>query len=178
MAMESMEPVAEKLLIITGSMGSGKTTVLAEASDILSEHGIAHAIVDLDTLGTVHLPLGINGDALALCNLRSVWSNYAALGLNKLMVASAIETREELERCRHVVSARKTTVCRLIASIKTMQERVRTREIGILQQQFVDRVAALDAILTRVQLEDFSVVNENRSVTEVAREILTRARWL
>ena len=175
--MESKEPAAEALLIITGSMGSGKTSVLAEASDILSERGIPHATIDLDALGTVHLPLGVIGDSLMYRNLQTVWSNYAALGLTRILVARAMENLTELECCRRAVSARKTVVCRLTASIKTMQERVRMREIGILQQRFVDRVAELDAVLNCAQLEDFSVANENRAVTDVAREILVRAGW-
>jgi adenylate kinase len=40
------------VIIITGTMGSGKTTVLGEASDILTARGVNHAGVDLDTLGS------------------------------------------------------------------------------------------------------------------------------
>ncbi len=32
------------VLVISGSMGSGKTTVLGEASDILTEAGIPHDV--------------------------------------------------------------------------------------------------------------------------------------
>jgi len=52
--MEAVRP--RSLLIITGSMGSGKTAVMAEASDILALRGIPHAAVDLDMLGFGHLP--------------------------------------------------------------------------------------------------------------------------
>ena len=38
-----------------GSTGAGKTSVLAEASDILALQ-IVHAAVDLDALGLAHLP--------------------------------------------------------------------------------------------------------------------------
>jgi adenylate kinase len=36
------------LLVITGTMGAGKSTVLAEASDILAMLKIPHAKIDLD----------------------------------------------------------------------------------------------------------------------------------
>jgi hypothetical protein len=52
------------------------------------------------------------------------------------------------------------------------------REPGILQQRFVNRVAELNALLDRARLEDFSVCNENRSISEVAGEMLLRAGWL
>ena len=38
------------VIVITGNMGAGKTTILAEASDLLTAGGIVHAAIDLDTL--------------------------------------------------------------------------------------------------------------------------------
>jgi hypothetical protein len=37
-------------------MDSGKTTRLGETSDLLEEAGIAHAIMDLDSIATVGVP--------------------------------------------------------------------------------------------------------------------------
>ena len=59
-----------------------------------------------------------------------------------------------------------------------MQDRVQSREIGTLQNIFIARAAELNSILDRVHLEDFSLSNENRSVTDVAHELLVRAGWL
>ena len=42
------------MLVISGAMGSGKTTVLSELSDLLEEAGVAHAAVDLDTLSLMY----------------------------------------------------------------------------------------------------------------------------
>jgi hypothetical protein len=111
-------------------------------------------------------------------NLESVCGNYAASGVTRLLLARAMEDRAELELCQSIVSAEKTTVCRLTAGIATMQQRVRERELGLLQQQYVERVATLDAILDRVRLEDFAVINENRSVSDVAKEMLIKAGWI
>ena len=49
--------LTESLLIITGTMGAGKTAVLGEASDILAQRQIVHAAIDLDALGLAYLPL-------------------------------------------------------------------------------------------------------------------------
>jgi hypothetical protein len=59
-----------------------------------------------------------------------------------------------------------------------MQQRIRLREPGMLQEQFVARVAELEASLDAASVEEFSVEKEGRSVTAVAREILARAGWL
>jgi hypothetical protein len=166
------------LLIITGSMGAGKTSVLAEASDILTLRKVIHAAIDLDTLGLAHLPSAGGNDSVMYRNLESVCRNYAAVGVTRLLLACAMETRAELELRQSIVSAASTAVCRVTAGIATMQQRVKTRETGMLQQQFVDRVAILDAILDRAALEDFVVVNEDRYLGDVAQEMLIKAGWI
>src|SRR5439155_2706922 len=101
-------------------MGAGKTSVLAEASDILVLRQIAHAAIDVDALGLAHLPSGASNDAVMYVNLRSVCKNYAALGVRRFLLARAIEDRGQLERCRHIVPTTNTVVCRLTASITAM----------------------------------------------------------
>jgi hypothetical protein len=166
------------LLIITGSMGAGKTSVLAEASDILALQQIVHAAIDLDALGLAYLPFADGNDDVMYRNLESVCRNYAALGVTRLLVARALENRAELELCRSTVSPQCIAICRLTASIGEMQRRVKKRESGILQREYVDRVARLDAILECARLEDFVVVNQNRSVNEAAKEMLLKAGWI
>ena len=166
------------MLIITGSMGAGKTSVLAEASDILALRKIVHAAIYLDALGLAHLPSATGNDGVMYRNLESVCRNYAALGITRLLLARAMEDRGELELCQSIVSAANTIVCRLTASVAEMQQRVKMRETGTLQRQFVDRVVILDAILDRATLEDFAVVNENRSLSDVAQEMLIKAGWI
>ena len=166
------------LLIITGGMGAGKTSALGEASDILSRRQIAHAAIDVDALGLAFLAAAIRNDEAMYCNLRSVCNNYAAVGVTRFLLARALENRRELEICRGIVSATETAVCRLTASVETMEARVKMRESGVSRREYVSRVAELNAILDRARLEDFSVVNENRSLTEVAQEMLGRAGWV
>jgi hypothetical protein len=166
------------LLIITGTMGSGKTTVLGEASDILLSRQIPHAAIDLDALGLRHLPPGGDNDAVMYRNLQSIYENYTSLGVPRFLLARAMEDRAELELCRGIFSATNTVVCRLTASLETMQQRVKMREAGISQHEYFARVATLNAILDRAHLEEFSVSSENRSVSDVAREMLVKAKWI
>jgi hypothetical protein len=170
--------VTESLLIITGTMGAGKTTVLGEASDILALRQIAHAAIDLDALGLAHLPSAAGNDGVMYRNLQSVCTNYASLGVRRFLLARAIEDRTELEVCRGIVSAANLVVCRLTASIETMQQRIRMRELGISQGEYVARVAKLSALLDRARLEDFTVNSESRPVTEIAHEMLVKAGWI
>jgi hypothetical protein len=70
------------------------------------------------------------------------------------------------------------TVCRLRADIRMMRERVGQRETGMNQARYLARIKSLEEELDRNPSEAFSVENQNRSITEVAREILQRARWM
>lgn len=168
----------ESLLIITGSMGAGKSSVLAEASDILTLRRVIHAAIDMDALGFAHLPTGDGNDGVMYRNLESVYKNYASLGVTRFLLARAIEDRAELDLCRSAVAATSTVVCRLTVSLDVMERRVKARESGILQREFVARVAILEATLDRVRLEDFTVANENRPLSDVALEMLTKAGWI
>jgi len=159
-------------------MGVGKSAVLAEASDLLARRRIDHAAVDVDALGLAYLPSGNATDDVMYRNLGSVCENYAALGVKRILLARAIESRSELEICQRAVQAKHTVVCRLTASMKTMDERVRVRESGPLQQGFVSRVAKLNAILDDARLEDFTIANDYGPLAEVAHEMLMKAGWI
>jgi hypothetical protein len=170
--------LTESLLIITGTMGAGKTAVLGEASDILAQRRIVHAAVDLDAFGLAHLPSAARSDGVMYDNLRSICRNYAALGVQRFLVARAIEDRTQLKLCRDIIPAVNTVVCRLTASLEAMERRVQIRDLGIWQREYVARVAKLNVILEHARLEDFAITNENRSLTDVALEMLVKAEWI
>jgi hypothetical protein len=159
-------------------MGVGKTSVLGEASDILALRQISHAAIDLDAFGLAHLPSAASSDNVMYENLRSVCKNYDAVGVQRFLLARAIEDRAQIHLCRDVISATHTVVCRLTASIAVMQQRVQMRESGVSQREYVARVAKLNVILDCAGLEDFTVTNENRSLTDVALEVLVKAGWI
>lgn len=166
-----------RVLVISGAMGAGKTTALGEASDMLSAHGIAHAAVDLDCLGVAGISDAV-AQTLMAKNLAAVWQNYAKAGITRILIAEALESMAQRKRIAASIPDAELIVCRLIAPLETMQARIRAREPGLLQQHFVARTAQLEATLDASRVEDFSVDNGGRSITDVAREILAGARWI
>jgi len=166
-----------RVIVITGSMGAGKTTVLGEASDLLAKDGIAHAAIDLDALAISHLPGSASPGDLTHANLRSVWTNYAAAGATRLLVAAAMENSVELDRVKSAIPNAEIVVCRLRAPLETMMARVRLREPGMHQERFVARVAELERLLDAAALENFALTNTG-SVTDVARRMLVKSGWL
>ena len=160
-------------------MGTGKTTTLNEASDILAKNGIRHAAIDLDALGVCFDPE--NADAakkLKMQNLTSVWENYARAGIQKVLIASAVENVTQLTQIHEALGVPTSVLGRLIASLPTAEARVKARDCGFLQEKYVRRVAELNALIDSAALEAFTVTNDGRDITEVANEFLRRAGWL
>ena len=167
----------DHVLLITGSMGSGKTTTLGEASDLLTARGIVHAALDFDMLAQAHVRHQ-DGGSVALANLQSVCTNFEAVGVRRLLIAAAIESASELERLRTTTAAGDMVISRLRASPGTMEARVAARERGVFSSRYIRRVRELERILDAAALESFTVETTERSVTDVAHELLRRAGWI
>ena len=174
-------PDEVRVLVISGSMGAGKTTVMGEASDLLQEADIPHATLDFDCLGQIHPRSGDDdhGARLAFQNLKSIWPNYRAAGIDRLLIASVVEERAQVDRYRAAIPGAEPVVCRITAPVETMHARLRLREPGIYLARFLARSTALDGILRAARAEDFGVDNgPGRCITAVARETLSRAGWV
>lgn len=110
------------VLIITGSVGVGKTTAALMVSELLEQARVAHACVDLDALRWHYPPM--SGDRfstrLAMKNLAAIWVNFQAYGSTRLIVADVIETRGDLDRYRAAIVGADIFVVRLHASLESV----------------------------------------------------------
>jgi hypothetical protein len=113
-----LEELAESVLIITGTIGAGKTAVLGEASDILAQRQIVHAAIDLDALGLAHFPSVVCRARVMYNILRSICGNYAG---SRAFPASARNRRpcSATTLARHDSGAN-AVLCRLTASVEAM----------------------------------------------------------
>jgi hypothetical protein len=166
-----------RILVISGSMGAGKTTVMGEASDLLSAGGVVHAAFDLDALGIVLLSEPFSRE-LHSRNLAAIYDNCVEAGVESFLIAAAIESREVLNDLTRAMGNTNATVCRLIAPLDTMVARLKMREVGMRRQDYLDRARVLDAMLDAAGVEDFRIANHGQSVTAVAREMLARSNWI
>ena len=152
MAVENTIP----LLIVTGPVGVGKTTVAYEVSKLLEAAELPHACIDMDTLRSCYpAPAGDRFNvALGLRNLAAVWANCQATGAAYLIVAGVIESRDELQGYREAVSGAAINVVRLRATLSTLTGRVTQHEVGSSQDWHLLRAAELAAQMDRDQVED------------------------
>jgi adenylylsulfate kinase len=165
-------------LLVTGTVGVGKTSVASVVGGLLSEARVPNAVIDLDALrhawpAPPDDPFNL---ALELRNLRSVAANYLAAGCERLVLAGVVENVADRERYRSAVGV-PLTVARLSADLVEVARRLRGRhlddESGL--DWHLNRSGELDAILDAAGVADFSVSTDSRTVSEVAGEVL--ARW-
>lgn len=168
------------VLLITGPVGVGKTSVLNEVTEVLRATAIRFAAIDLDALSyTFPSPAGDRfRDVVVFRNLASLWRNARASGTERLVLARVIEDREELARYRRAIPDADITVVRLRAPIRTLQQRVRQRDDSTRRAWHVKRAAELARIMDRSRPEDILVETGGRTVGAIARELLDRVGWL
>lgn len=166
-------------LLITGTVGAGKSTVAAEVSDVLADLQVPNAAVDLDALVWQWPPTSAWNSDLMFENLAALWPNYRAHGATHLVLAGVLEDCGELARYRAAVPDAQITICRLVAPAATRVERLLGRmPPGPSREWHLNRTVELEAILGRLACEDFTVENGDRPVREVANDVLVRAGWV
>ena len=170
-------------ILITGPVGSGKTSVAFEASAQLEAAGIAHALVDTDELDRIFPapPGDPRKTALTQRNLAAVWENLRAAGAPRLiltMVAASLE--RELPWVYAAVPGAQITVIRLRTSESALLERVRRREIGSGEDYHARHSVEQARAMAREADGEGTIIVETtgRQVVDVAGEVLARDGWI
>ena len=167
------------VLLLNGTVGSGKTTLAMEINDVLAERAVPNAAIDLDAL-TMQWPPSSRWNAdLMFEALAALWPVYADHGVTRLVLAHVLEDRAELARYQAAVPGAEITVCRLVAPDHTYKRRITDRmPPGPSRDWHLARTTELHDILERTSLDDLVVVNEDGAVRDVALEILAKVGWV
>jgi hypothetical protein len=168
-----------RVLVVSGPVGVGKTSVAHEMFDVLSSRDIAHAVIDIDALG-INWPFGAGdpyNNRMAMRNLAAVWRNFAAAGATHAVLPRVIESVAELAPYREAIPGAEIQVCRLVATHETLRERVSARETGSSREALVRRAIQLAESLEDSPA-DFTIHTDGRALREIAQEALAAAGWL
>lgn len=169
-----------QVLIIIGPVGIGKTSIADAISEILSEKSIHHAVIDLDHLRYAfprpstdwfHTKLGYK-------NLAAVWKNYQEVGVKCIIIPNVLEDREDIKHIEEAIPGAVVTVVRLTAPIETIHNRIKGREKSEKSLNWhLNRAVELNNKLEGKNVEDFTVSTENKSIKEIAEEVLEKGNW-
>jgi adenylylsulfate kinase len=168
------------VLIVTGPVGVGKTTVAAALSELLQRAEIPHAVIDMDALrwcspSPAYDPFHT---ALGLQNLAAVWPNYQAVGAGRLILVDIVESREDVGRYAEAVPGAGIVVVRLRAPVPTIWHRLEGREVGEGLVWHRRRAVELVTQMEDAQVEDLLVDTDGRTVVDIAQDVLLRTNWI
>lgn len=173
------------VVIITGPVGVGKTTTAVALSELMTDLGLSHTLVDMDAL-TATWPRPADdrfNERLGFRNLADVVRNGREAGSERLVIAAVVESREGRERYREVIPGAEVTVIRLVAPIERIRERITARnsiagwsEAGVPWEK--DRAAELIAIMDANDVADVIIDTTDRSPNGIAQEIAQWLGWL
>ena len=167
------------LLVVSGPIGVGKTTVSEEISNLLVDEGVTHTLIDLDVLAETYPRPNDDryGSRLALKNLSVVWENCRNAGSKNLIIPRVIEKATDLEDIVSAVPGSLPTLCQLRASDETLMERVKKREIGCGYLHHEKRSLELSRTLKLSAPFDFVLETDGKSVIDLAMEISNKVNW-
>ncbi len=172
--------IAPRVLVISGVMGVGKTSVAEAVGDLLAERDVPSAMIDLDWLGQVHpaSDRDPHSHALIADNLAAVWPQYAARRVRLLVLARLVTSVAQWSRYRAAVPDGSFTLMRLVAPLDVIEARLLARHALDVSPEILDRhlsrVAEVTATLDELALEDFVVVNDSGPLRDVAEQLLRR----
>jgi len=168
------------VLLIGGRSGVGKTSVAAEASELLQAAGVAHCLIDGDNLAAAYPKASEDphGSALAEANLRTLWAGYAAIGHARAIYVNTVSVLEAQMVLRAMEGGTAAAVL-LTADDDTAAARLGRREIGSALDEHVHRSTTMAARLqSEAGVDVMRVSTDGRSVTEIAHEVLQTCGWM
>ncbi len=173
-----MEYDPKGILLLTGTVGTGKTIVASAIGDQLADIGLPNAVIDLDWLGWVNVGDDFHRYALLIMqNLLSIWQNYCAVGVEYLVLARAFLHREPVVILTNAFPNTPITIIRLAASHETIRKRLSKRDSDEILREHLAEMEKMDQVMDELHLEHSTVATDSISVAEVARQVINIASW-
>ena len=162
-------------VLLTGTVGSGKTSIAIELGHVLAERSIPTAVIDLDWLGWL---VGARSDVEALirANLEASWPNFRARGVTHVVLTRTIHDPQHLDSLRRTITDVDLTIVRVTAPNETLEERLRQRDTGAELDEHLSQARRMTQLLDEAAIEDFRLSN-NGSVHEAAAALFRQLGW-
>jgi adenylylsulfate kinase-like enzyme len=167
------------VLLLTGAVGVGKTTVSYEVRLRLAQADVRHVLID-DEFALVH-PHPIDdllGERVRARALRALWAIYEDAGIDRLVLSRVIESDGDLEQIRSAIPDADVQVYWLVAPFEVLAERIRSKGVPTAEEGCLNRAADLLQIWDSNPIRAQVVDTVGRSVPDIADEVVTKSGWL
>ncbi len=167
------------VLVVTGPVGVGKTTVASAVADELERREISHAVFDVDWLAHAWPapPDDPFNTRLVYRNLTDVCRNAREAGAGRIVLAYVIEDAAGRDAIAACIPGADLVVVRLTVDPATNVERLRGRESEATIAWYLGRAPELEGIMVANGVGDHVVATDGRTPAEVAGEVLRVIGW-
>lgn len=172
---------SSEAVLVTGTVGVGKTTVAVEIGVLLSEADVPYAVLDLDWLAwcrpSPEAGAGTAYSSLLCENLRSMRVTYESVGIQRFVLAGAVTKLDDLAAVRDALGGMPVKVVLLDAPSSSIIERLAKRDIASKTIETDDDLHAFDERVRSAAVEGFTVQNVGDPRATASR-VLAWAKWL
>jgi adenylylsulfate kinase len=165
------------ILLITGTVGVGKTSVADEVYETLKTQKVLVALINIDELGYA-VPRPVDdpfNTRLQIKNLSVIWPNYSELGVKSLIIPCVVENEDDVESFRKAIPNAVIFVARLDASLATIEDRIKGRLMGGSLEWHLQRAKELKELFAENRLEDVVISTDKKTTEQVSKELV--ALW-
>jgi adenylylsulfate kinase len=173
-AYESEVPV----LVLSGTVGVGKTSVGRAVSDRLTRRRVPHALIDLDWFETFWSPakeLEQREETLHR-NIAAAWENYRNAGAERLVFCRIVETKTVVNWLVEAIPGARPTVIWLTGAADQVLARIRSREAEDPNWFLNTSVQVAERVVPEDVADHVINVGE-RTPSQIADEALRLAGW-
>lgn len=170
--------MVEDVVFIGGPSGAGKTSVGFEMHAQLSAGDVSHCVIDGDFLDMAHPVPWEHG--LAEANLSAMWTNYRALGYNRLIYMNTVSVLPTvMESLLEAMGQDVEAVAVLLTCTEdTARKRLSQREKGSELARHIESSTQMTVTLEAdCPATVHRVPTDDRSVGSVAADVVRLTRW-
>ncbi|WP_435093705.1 adenylyl-sulfate kinase [Clavibacter michiganensis] len=168
-------------VILTGTVGAGKTTTMHALGAVLTARGVPHALVDMDAVSLLRPAPRTDPfqQELALRNLGDLARNYREAGARVVVVAAVVEHARDLPSYAAALGSHDPMLVRLTVDADAVRARLDARhgDYAAALAWHRDRAPELAAIIGAAGLGGHAIDTTSRTPAEVAELIADRAGW-
>lgn len=172
--MESTQTREHRAIIITGPVGSGKSSTAKALAELLEHNDVSCALIDMDAIHWFHPTPADDpfGSEVGFRHLKVMANTYRELGIPLLILADVIET--DANGHQQAMPDYPVLTIRLDVAFDRLRDRLQSREVESQVPWHLDRARELQDIMVRNGVGDIVLPVDSETTEEVAAEIAHR----